>query len=162
MFNSYFILKYIHIISAMLMVGTGFGSAIYVFFSNRFGNLSSQYFTNRMVVFCDWVITTPTILIQPITGLMLGVKMGVAFDSPWFLNIYLFYGLVGCAWLPVVWLQIKMKQMTDLAYKTGSPLDSRYKRYQYCWEGLGYIGFFGAIILFYLMIVKGPIIPFFE
>ncbi|MHC5226373.1 DUF2269 family protein [Ignatzschineria sp. LJL83] len=160
MFDSYFVLKYLHIISAMLMVGTGFGSALYVFFSNRFGNLASQYFTNRMVVFCDWAITTPAVIIQPITGLMLGERMGMSFSSDWFINVYILYFLIGIAWLPVVWFQIQMKKMTDRAYLHNEPLDSRYKRYQYCWESLGYIGFTGAVLIFYIMVTKMPFITF--
>lgn len=159
MFNIYFILKYIHIISAMLMVGTGFGSALYVFFSNRFGNLASQYFTNKMVVFCDWTITTPAIIIQPLSGYFLAKQLGMDFTSPWFLNIYLFYGMIVVAWLPVVWLQIKMRAMTNEAYLNNKPLDPCYKRYQYMWEGLGYVGFTGSIAIFFIMITKMPLIP---
>lgn len=160
MFNSYFILKYIHIISAVLMVGTGFGSALYVFFSNRFGNLASQYFTNRMVVFCDWVVTTPAVIIQPISGYFLAKQLGMSFTSAWFMNIYLFYIIIGAAWLPVVWLQIQMRNMTNKAYRNNKPLDSRYKRYQYIWEGLGYIGFTGSVAIFFIMVTKMPLIPF--
>ena len=160
MFDSYFVLKYLHIISAMLMVGTGFGSALYVFFSNRFGNLASQYFTNRMVVFCDWTITTPAVIIQPITGLMLGERMGMSLTSDWFINVYILYFTIGIAWLPVVWLQIQMKKMTDRAYLNNEPLDLRYKRYQYYWEGLGYIGFTGSVLIFYIMVTKMPLVTF--
>ncbi len=160
MFNAYYVLKYIHIISSILMVGTGFGSALYVFFANRSGNLQSQYFTNRMVVFLDWIITTPTVIIQPITGIMLAHVMKMNLLSDWFLNIYLFYAIVGAAWLPVVWLQIKMKQLTDQAVLNNEPLNPKYYRYQKAWEFLGYIGFSGAMILFFLMVTKMPLFHF--
>lgn len=159
MFNTYYVLKYIHIISAILMVGTGFGSALYVFLSNRFGNLQTQYFTNRTVVFLDWVITTPTVIIQPITGVMLGNYLGMKFTSPWFINIYLLYLVIGCAWLPVVWFQINMKKLTDHAMHNNLPLDPRYKRHQRAWEALGYVGFSGAMAIFYIMVTKMPLIP---
>ena len=158
MFNAYYVLKYFHIISSLLMVGTGFGSALYVFIANRSGNLQAQYFANRTVVFLDWVITTPTVIIQPITGIMLAHVMKMSLLSDWFLNIYLMYIIVGAAWLPVVWLQVRMKQMTDQAVHNNEPLNPKYQLYQRTWEILGYIGFSGAMIIFFLMVTKMPLI----
>ncbi len=161
MFNAYYIIKYLHIISSILMVGTGFGSAIYVFLSNRYGNLQTQYFTNRMVVLLDWIITTPTVIIQPATGFILAYYyLDMEIFSEWLINVYLFYILVGAAWLPVVWLQIKMKQLTDNAVHNNKPLNPIYKRYQKYWETLGYIGFSGSLVLFFLMVTKMPLISF--
>lgn len=161
MFNAYYIIKYLHIISSILMVGTGFGSAIYVFLSNRYGNLQTQYFTNRMVVLLDWIITTPTVIIQPATGFILAYYyLDMEIFSEWLINVYLFYILVGAAWLPVVWLQIKMKQLTDNAVHNNKPLNPIYKRYQKHWETLGYIGFSGSLVLFFLMVTKMPLISF--
>lgn len=161
MFSTYYVLKYIHIISSILMVGTGFGSALYVFLANRTNNLQVQYFANRTVVFLDWIITTPTVIIQPISGLMLAHAMKINLLSNWSLNVYFFYIIVGLAWLPVVWLQIQMKKMTDHAVHHHEPLNSKYKRYQRAWELLGYIGFSGATILFFLMVTKMPLIHFY-
>ena len=67
----YLIVKTLHILSSVLLVGTGFGSAFLMFFANRTRNLAAQAVVARYVVLADWIFTTPTIFIQPATGLLL-------------------------------------------------------------------------------------------
>lgn len=152
--NTYFVMKWLHILSSVLMVGTGFGSAVYFFFVNRWGDIHAKQYVARMVVFCDWLFTTPTIILQPISGYWLMRQSGWTFDSPWFLSVLLVYVIVGMSWLPVVWLQIRMKQLLDEALKQNKPIPSLYETYRKWWEGLGVIGFGGSTVLFYLMVSK--------
>jgi uncharacterized membrane protein len=51
--STYLILKWLHILSSVLLVGTGFGTAFYGFFVNRSGNLQAQVVVNRLVVRAD-------------------------------------------------------------------------------------------------------------
>ncbi len=110
-----------------------------------------------MVVHLDWYLTLPTVIIQPLSGLWLMQHIGWQWNTPWLLNVYVIYAVVGMAWLPVVWLQIKMKQLTDYAHLHNLIVDKKYQVYRRWWEGLGYIGFSGAIALFYLMVTKTPL-----
>lgn len=75
--HTYLILKWLHIVSSVLMVGTGLGSAFYLFFANRSGSLEAQAVVSRLVVRADWWFTTPTVIIQPATGFD-GLDRGLA------------------------------------------------------------------------------------
>ena len=69
--NTYLVLKWVHILSSVVMVGTGFGSAFYMFFANRSGNVAAQAVVSRLVVRADWWFTTPTVILQPLSGIAL-------------------------------------------------------------------------------------------
>ena len=100
--NSYLLLKTLHILSSVLMVGTGFGSAFYLFFANRSGNVQAQAVVSRLVVRADWWFTTPAIIIQPLSGVALMLMAGWPWHTPWLLLSVLLYAVAGACWLPVV------------------------------------------------------------
>ncbi|MBV8209511.1 MAG: DUF2269 domain-containing protein [Burkholderiaceae bacterium] len=152
--NSYLILKWIHVLSSVLLVGTGFGSAYYMFFASRSGNVAAQAEVGRLVVRADWWFTAPTALVQPLTGLWLAHQGSWALDAPWIRWSLLFYGLAGACWLPVVWLQLRMYAMARHAAQSGSALPPLYARYLRWWERLGYIAFAAMLVIYYLMVVK--------
>lgn len=152
--NLYPLIKVIHIASSFLLVGTGFGSAFYLFFANRSHSTLVQAMVGRWVVRADWWFTTPTVILQPITGFWLASLAGWSWNTPWIriaLGLYLFAGL---CWLPVVWLQIQMAKMAQHASETGTPLPPRYRKYQRCWEGLGYPAFTAMLLTLALMVYK--------
>ncbi|HYD61214.1 MAG TPA: DUF2269 domain-containing protein [Noviherbaspirillum sp.] len=152
--SSYLFLKTLHIISSVVLVGTGFGSAFYLFCANRSKNLEAQAVVARFVVLADWIFTTPAVIVQPITGMMLLSMAGWSLDTPWVLWSIALYMFAGACWLPVVWLQIRMKRMADEALKSGCALPSAYWRYARWWEGLGYPAFIAMIAVYFLMVNK--------
>ncbi len=152
--NSYLLLKTLHIISSVLLVGTGFGSAFYLFFANRSGNTEAQMVVTRLVVFADWCFTTPAVLIQPISGVSMAYIAGWPLSTPWLMASILLYCLAGLCWLPVVWLQIQLKHMAAQAVATKTALPARYWRYTKYWERLGYPAFVAMLGVFYLMVNK--------
>lgn len=155
----YALIKWIHILSATLLFGTGLGSAFYKWCADRQGNLAAMAHTNRIVVIADWIFTTPTIIIQPITGLWLLRLLGVTFDQGWVLLTLLLYALAGACWLPVVWLQIRMRDLALSAVAQNRALDTRYARYAQVWFWLG-IPAFGAMVGVYFLMVFKPAITF--
>jgi uncharacterized membrane protein len=78
-------LKLIHILSSVLMVGTGFGSAFYMFMANRSRNLQAQLIVSRLVAKADWWFTTPAIIIQPVSGIAMMYLAGWSLDANWLL-----------------------------------------------------------------------------
>lgn len=151
----YLTIKWLHIVSSMLLVGTGLGSAYYMFFANRSGNVQAQAVVARLVVRADWWFTTPTIFIQPATGMAMVHMMGLPLSTPWLalsLGLYVFAGI---CWLPVVWLQLRMRAMAQQAAQSGeTELSPLYWRYARWWEALGYPAFVAMVIVFYLMVAK--------
>ncbi|MEJ5031370.1 DUF2269 family protein [Comamonas sp. MYb69] len=152
--NTYLLLKTLHILSSVLMVGTGFGSAFYMFFANRSGNVAAQAVVSRLVVRADWWFTTPAVIIQPISGWALMVMAGWPWHTPWLLLSMALYVLAGLCWLPVVGMQIRMARLAANADAQGQPLPDEYRRLASRWEALGYPAFVAMLGVYYLMVNK--------
>jgi len=152
--NPYLLVKWLHIVSSVLMVGTGLGSAFYLFFANRSGSVEAQAVVSRLVVRADWWFTAPTVVVQPLTGLAMAHMAGWPLSAPWLaLSIALFL-LAGACWLPVLWLQVQMADMARHAARAGQPLPERYWRFSKRWEALGYPAFVAMAAVFVLMVNK--------
>ena len=108
---TYFVVKWLHILSSTLLFGTGLGSAFYMYFASRTRDPRAIAVVVRYVVIADWVFTTPTIILQPVTGFYLMHLMGLRLDTPWILWSVSLYLLAGAAWLPVVWMQVRMRNL---------------------------------------------------
>lgn len=153
----YLTVKWLHILSSVVLVGTGFGSAFYMFFTNRTRNVAAQAVVTRLVVRADWWLTTPTVVLQPATGLLLVHLAGWPLTTPWLLLSAGLFVLAGACWLPVVWLQIRMTAMAQAAAQSAEALPSCYWRYARWWEWLGYPAFVAMLGVFYLMVAKPPL-----
>lgn len=136
--NTYLLLKTLHILSSVLLVGTGLGSAFYMFFANRSGSVAAQAVVSRLVVRADWWFTTPCVFIQPITGIAMAYLAGWPLTTPWLALSLGLYALAGICWLPVVWLQIRMAAMATQAHSQSQALPPLFRQYQLRWEALGY------------------------
>lgn len=146
----YLTVKLIHIISATLLFGTGLGSAFYMFMAYRSGSMQVMAATNRIVVIADFIFTTPTVFIQLITGLYLLNYNGMEWTSPWSLSVLGLYAFVGACWLPVVWLQIWLR---NRAQQLDSP-DAQYRHRMKVWMILGIMAFPAVIVLYAFMVYK--------
>lgn len=152
--TTYLVVKWIHVLSSVVLVGTGFGTAFYMFFANRSGSLEAQAVVSRLVVRADWWFTTPAVLVQPASGLYLAHLAGWPLTTPWLaLSIGLFV-VTGALWLPVVWLQVRMAAMAAAARAGSGELPDSYRRHARCWEALGYPAFVAMLAVFYLMVAK--------
>jgi len=151
---SYLSLKTIHMFSMVLLFGTGFGSAWYKWMADRSGKVKHIAATNRQVVLADWLFTTPTIVIQPLTGFGLLVLLDIPLSTPWVSWSLVLYIIAGACWLPVVWLQIKMRQLSELASLTNSDLNEQYWQYAKMWLSLGVPAFSAMVVIVFLMVFK--------
>jgi len=152
--NTYLILKWIHIVSSVLLVGTGLGSAFYLFFANRSGNVQAQAVVARLVVRADMWFTTPAGIVQPISGFAMMHLAGFSWTSPWILLSLILYVIAGACWLPVLWLQWKMAQMAESAAANNTALPAHYWHFARRWEALGYPAFIAMLATYYLMVNK--------
>lgn len=146
---SYLAIKTLHILSSVLLVGTGFGSAFYLFFAHRSQSPAAVAVVSRLVVRADWWFTTPAAIFQPLSGIWLAHAAGWPLATPWIAVSLALYVLAGLCWLPVVWLQIRMAAM---ARQDGQP--PGYHRYARIWETLGYPAFVAMVGVYFLMVMK--------
>ncbi|MFK5976483.1 MAG: DUF2269 domain-containing protein [Sulfurovum sp.] len=151
---SYNTLIFIHIVSVILLLGVGGGSAFYKFMADRSKNLEVIVHTNKMVVLADWLFTTPSAILQPLTGIMLINLMGIPWNTPWLLISLILYTFAGVLWLIALYLQIRMKYMALLAYREKKILGREYFKLVNYWIWLGVFSFFAMIGVFYLMVFK--------
>ena len=148
-------LIFIHIASVILLLGVGGGSAFYKFMADRSGNIEVIVHTNKMVVLADWLFTTPSAILQPVTGIMLINLMGYSWQTPWLLISIVLYVFAGVLWLVAVYLQIKMRDMALLAQKEKKFVGEAYFKLVKYWILLGVFSFFSMGVIFYLMINRG-------
>lgn len=152
--NTYLLVKWLHIISSVLLAGTGFGSAFYLFFANRSSSLEARAVVARLVVRADLWFTTPAVVVQPLSGAWLAHAAGWPLTSPWLLASIALYALAGACWLPVLWLQLRMAREVEAALAERRPLSPRYAAWQRAWEALGYPAFAAMLMVFFLMVNK--------
>ncbi|MDD5330261.1 MAG: DUF2269 domain-containing protein [Sulfuricella sp.] len=143
-----------HIISSVLMVGTGFGTAFYLFFANRSGSIEAIAVVSRLVVRADWWFTTPTVIVQPLSGAYMIYLAGFPLDTPWIVASLALYALAGACWLPVVWYQVRMGKMAAAAFERKSELPNLYWMYARRWELLGYPAFCAMAAIYFFMVAK--------
>lgn len=147
-------IKYLHILSATILFGTGIGSAFYKFMADRQGNIAAITHTNKTVVLADWLFTTPTVIAQPLTGVGLMYMQNYALSTSWLMVSILLYLFAGACWLYVVYLQISMRNLAQNALDQGSELPVKYHQQAKTWFWLGVPAFSSIIFVYFLMVVK--------
>ena len=149
----YLVLKWIHIISATVLFGTGIGLAFFFFAAHQLKEITAIKFATRMVVIGDLIFTTPAGVVQIISGTLLILQVGWTLDATWLWLALILFVFAGACWLPVVWIQVKMHRMVRNATAL-SELTTSYWRYYQIWVVLGTLAFPALIAVFWLMIAK--------
>lgn len=150
----YLIVKWLHILSSTFLFGTGIGSAFYMLFTSLSRDVRAIAVVSRHVVLADWIFTATTGVIQPLTGAYLIHLAGFPWQSTWIMWSLTLYLLAGACWLPVVWMQIKMRDMAQAAAREGTALPALYWRYLRMWVALGIPAFLALVAVFWLMVAK--------
>jgi len=145
----YLWIKLVHILSATILFGTGLGTAFFMLKAYLSKNDQAMRITTNTVVMADWMFTTPAVVIQFATGLWLTRALNIPFDSWWFVAVVSLYALVGICWIPVVWIQIRIRNLIA----NGEGRDS-YQKLMRIWVALGVPAFCGVILIFYLMVSR--------
>ena len=107
----YLSLKLIHILAAVVVTGTGAGIAFFMFMANRSNNPQAIYVTTEHVILGDWFFTTPAVITQIITGILLMNAQGYSFSSPWFFWVVGLLFFIGICWIPVLRLQYRLREL---------------------------------------------------
>jgi len=150
----YLWIKWLHIVSSTVLFGTGFGIAFFLVRAQRTRNVALIASVGHDVVLADAVFTATAVVVQPASGIALALMAGYPLSSPWLLLSIALYLLVGACWLPVVWLQIGMRDLAAAAAASSSPLPAAYQNHYRRWFVLGWPAFVGVLAIFYLMVAK--------
>ena len=152
--NAYAALKFIHIVSSTLLFGTGLGTAFFMWMSHRTANVIAIANAARLTVLADWLFTTPAVIVQPLSGFALMRLAGFPLLAPWLLTSISLYLLAGACWIPVVALQLRVRNISMRAAREGTALPPAYYRCMRWWFVLGWPAFIAVLGAFWLMIAK--------
>ena len=147
-------LKIIHILGATVLFGTGLGIAFFMWMANRTRDAAIIAHTASIVVIANVVFTATAAILQPVSGAFLALAIGYSLWESWIAMSLALYVLVGACWLPVVWIQARMRNLAHAAVQAGTGLPARYHRLFRIWFALGWSAFAGVVAIFVLMIMK--------
>jgi uncharacterized membrane protein len=148
------ILRWLHIIGACVLLGTGAGIAFFMMMAHRTGDAALIAGTARIVVVADKVFTATAAIAQPLTGWLLARQTGWDLTEGWLVASLALYVLTGACWLPVVRIQIVLRDLAAEAARNGTALPPRYRRLYRLWFTLGIPAFAAVLAILWLMIAR--------
>jgi len=150
----YLLLKYLHVIGAIIILGTGTGIAFFMLMAHRTKDAAFVARTAAVVVIADMIFTASAVVAQPITGYLLADMTGAPLWEGWLGAALLLYGVAGVFWLPVVWLQSRMRDIAQEAAAAQHELPPAYHRLYRIWFLFGIPGFGSVMAILWLMIAR--------
>ena len=107
-----------------------------------------------IVVLADTLFTATAAVLQPITGFLLARETGWPLTEGWVLLSLALYVFTGMIWLPVVWMQLRMRDLAAAARDAGQPLPAAYHRLYRWWFAFGFPAFAAVLAIVWLMLTK--------
>jgi uncharacterized membrane protein len=151
---SYFILKFLHVTGASVLLGTGAGIAFFMLVAHLGGKPAVVAGVARIVVIADFVFTATAVVVQPITGVLLVRNVGYTLADAWIFWSIVLYLVTGAFWLPVVWMQMRMRDLAVAAVAAGAELPRAYHVLFWWWFAFGFPAFAAVVTIFWLMIAR--------
>jgi len=152
--TAYFIVKYLHVLGAIVILGTGSGIAFFMLMAHRSGDAAFIARTAAVVVIADMIFTLSAVILQPVTGGLLMMLSATGFAERWLMVSLALYAVAGAFWIPVVFMQIEMRNLAHAAAGRHEPLPERYVTLFRRWVLFGIPGFGSVMIILWLMIAK--------
>lgn len=152
--TAYLVVKWIHVLSSTVLFGTGMGIAFFLWMAHRRGDAKAIAHTAHTVVIADACFTAPAVVVQFATGLWLAQASSMPYSMFWVRTALMLFFVVGACWLPVLWLQLRARNLARAAAEAGAPLPPAYHRAMRWWFWLGWPAFASVAAIFWLMIAK--------
>jgi uncharacterized membrane protein len=152
--TAYFLTKYLHVLGAIVILGTGSGIAFFMLMAHRSRDPAFIARTASTVVIADMLFTLTAVILQPVTGALLMTLSATSLSERWLLTSLALYAVAGLFWIPVIFMQIEMRDLARKAEAAGELLPPRYFALFRRWFGFGIPGFGSVMIILWLMIAK--------
>lgn len=152
--DAYSLVKTLHVLGAMVVFGTGIGTAFQMLLAHRSGETAVVARVARGTVRADWLFTTPAMILQPVTGLVLAVWAGYGLADRWLVLSVALFAAAALCWLPVVVIQIRMARLAEAAARSGTALPPAYRRLFRIWFALGWLALAAMLAIVHLMVAK--------
>ncbi|ABF64809.1 conserved hypothetical conserved membrane protein [Ruegeria sp. TM1040] len=151
------VVRLLHVLGACVLIGTGAGIAFFMVMAHRTRDAASIAHTAHIVVIADMLFTATAAVAQPITGFVLARYYGWPLWEGWIAVSLALYVFIGLFWLPVVSIQIKMRDEARTSAQTATPLSARYMLLYRIWFACGVPAFLAIVALLWLMVVRPAI-----
>ncbi len=148
------ILRWLHVVGATVLLGTGAGIAFFMLMAHLSRDARTIAHVAGTVVLADTLFTLTAVVAQPVTGVLLAREIGWSLTEGWLLLSIALYVLTGMFWLPVVWIQIRLRDLARVAVSEGTPLPDRYFRLFRIWFACGFPAFFAVAAILWLMLTR--------
>lgn len=148
------VVRWLHVIGATVLLGTGAGIAFFMLIAHRSRDVAAIAHVASTVVIADVLFTATAAIVQPITGVWLAWLVGWPLDSLWILASLGFYLFVGLFWVPVVWMQVRMRDLARAAVAASTPLPDAYHRLFRLWFAFGFPAFAAMLAIIWLMLAR--------
>jgi uncharacterized membrane protein len=152
--TGYLVVKFVHVIGAVVLLGTGAGIAFFMLAAHRTGDVAIIAGVARIVVIADFLFTATAVVVQPISGVLLAWVAGHSLWEGWIVLSMLLYLVTGAFWLPVVSMQMRMRDLAAQAVRDAQPLPGEYHRLFRLWFAFGFPAFGAVLAIFWLMIAR--------
>ena len=149
----YLVVKLIHILAAVVVTGTGAGIAFFMFMANRSNNPQAIYVTAKHVILGDWIFTTPAVITQIVSGVLLMNMQGYSYSSDWFYWVLGLFVFIGICWLPVLKIQYRLRELAKVSVELNQ-ITPEFRSLMKIWTLLGIPAFTAILAIFWLMVFK--------
>lgn len=147
-------IEYLHVLGATVILGTGTGIAFFMLMAHRSGDAAFIARTAETVVIADMLFTLTAVLLQPVTGALLMWLSSTSITEGWLMTSLGLYAVAGLSWVPVIFMQIEMRDLARAAAANDAPLPPRYFALYRRWFLFGIPGFGSVMAILWLMIAK--------
>jgi uncharacterized membrane protein len=154
------LLRFVHVLGATILFGTGLGIAFFMVMANSTRDPAKIAHVAGTVVVADTVFTATAVILQPITGALLAREIGWSLSEGWIVLSLALYVVTGLFWLPVVAIQVRLRNLARQAAADGQPLPDAYHRLYRIWFACGFPAFFAVLAIFWLMLTKPAVVLF--
>jgi uncharacterized membrane protein len=148
------IVLYLHVIGATVLLGTGAGIAFFMVMAHRTSDPHAIAHVAATVVVADVLFTATAVLAQPVTGMLLALDRGYPIFDGWVAISLALYVVTGIFWLPVVFIQVRLRDLARTAARSSSPLPPEYHRLYNIWLACGFPAFAAVLAIVWLMLEK--------
>lgn len=152
-----FLYRWLHVIGACVLLGTGAGIAFFMVMAHLTGKAEIIAHTASTVVIADTIFTATAAIVQPITGILLAYQVGWSLSTGWIVLSLALYVFIGLFWLPVIGVQIKMRNLARDAVRSGDALPVQYHKLFRIWYACGFPAFFAILAIVWLMLERPDI-----
>jgi uncharacterized membrane protein len=148
------IVLYLHVIGATVLLGTGAGIAFFMVMAHRTQDPHAIAHVAGTVVIADLLFTATAVLAQPVTGILLALDRGYPIFEGWIAVSLALYVVTGLFWIPVVFIQVRLRDLARTAARSSSPLSPEYHRLYRIWLACGFPAFAAVLAIVWMMLEK--------